>query len=155
MVSPRQTDVPIPREGDLAPKFKLPCYPQGEISLDDYLGKKKVILAFYPRDNTPGCTKEMCAFSQDLTQFESADTVVLGISRDSVQSHENFSKKYSLQQNLLSDQDGSVGKAYGAVVEGRSSANRILFLIDKEGFIQYIINGMPDNAKVLQQLSTF
>jgi len=155
MTSPRQTDVPIPREGDLAPKFRLPCYPKGEVSLADYLGEKKVLLAFYPRDNTPGCTKEMCAFSQDLISFASADTVVLGISCDSVQSHEKFSRQYSLQQILLSDEDGSVGKAYGAVLEGRSSANRILFLIDKEGVIQYIINGMPENAKVLQQLASF
>jgi peroxiredoxin Q/BCP len=155
MTSPVQTNGPLPKEGDAAPKFKLKTHPQGEVSLDDYLGKKKVILAFYPRDNTPGCTKEMCAFSEDLSKFENADTVVLGISCDSVDSHEKFATQYALKQTLLADPDGTVGKAYGTVLEGKSTANRILFLIDKEGTIQYIINGMPENADLLEKLAKF
>ena len=70
MTSPTETASPMPVAGDSAPKFKLSAYPEGEVSPDDYLGKKNVILAFYPRDNTPGCTKEMCAFSEDHAQFE-------------------------------------------------------------------------------------
>src|SRR5271156_1131431 len=101
------------KEGDVAPKFKLPAYPAGTVSLDDYLGKKNVILAFYPKDDTPGCTKEMCAFSEDLSKFETANTVVLGISCDKVDSHETFSGKFALKQVLLADEHGEIGKAYG------------------------------------------
>jgi peroxiredoxin Q/BCP len=139
----------VPKEGDAAPKFKLPAYPSGTISLDDFIGKKNVLLAFYPKDDTPGCTKEMCAFSSDLTHFEEANTQVLGISCDSVQSHERFSGKFSLKQPLLADVDGRVGKSYGTVSAGKNTASRKLFVIDKKGVIKHIYEGMPDNQTLL------
>ncbi len=150
MTSPLETAQPMPVAGDPAPKFKLPAYPSGEVSLDDYLGKKNVILAFYPRDNTPGCTKEMCAFSEDHAQFESANTVVLGISSDTIASHDQFAKQFGLKQILLADTAGEVGKLYGTIGEGKTTSSRMLFVIDKSGVIQDVVQGMPENAKLLE-----
>ena len=152
MTSPRETTTQKPREGDAAPKFELAAFPRGMVSLDDFLGQKNVILAFYPKDDTPGCTKEMCAFSQDLAKFESIDTCILGISCDSVESHELFARKHNLQHKLLSDPEGEVGKLYGTIGEGQIKSSRVLFLIDKEGIIQYIVEGMPETANLLEML---
>jgi peroxiredoxin Q/BCP len=144
--------------GDQAPTFSLHAYANGkdagQIELADYIGKKNVILAFYPKDQTPGCTKEMCAFSEDLTHFENAGTQVLGISVDSVDSHEKFAAKYELKQPLLADVGGVVGKQYGAVKDGAANASRITFVIDKRGIVQNIIEGMPTNAQLLDVVKT-
>ena len=153
MTSP-ETSVVAPKEGDTAPKFTLPAYPSGEIVLDDFSGKKNVILAFYPKDDTPGCTKEMCAFSDDLQKFDDAETQVIGISCDSVDHHEKFAGKYSLKQPLLADQGGVVGTAYGTVVAGKATANRVLFVIDKKGIIRHIFQGMPNNEELLRFVKT-
>jgi peroxiredoxin Q/BCP len=146
-----QTTVKV---GDLAPKFKLQAYPSGTIGLDEYLGKKNVILAFYPKDDTPGCTKEMCAFSENLSQFEEANTQVLGISCDPVSSHEKFAGKFSLKQPLLADTEGIVGKAYGTVTADKATANRVLFVIDKKGIVRHIYQGIPDNNTLLSFVKT-
>lgn len=152
MTSPTETSqLPVP--GSQAPKFKVGSYPSGEVSLDEFLGKKNVILAFYPKDNTPGCTKEMCAFSEDYSKFESADTVVFGVSSDNMDSHDKFAKQYNLKQRLLADINGEVGKLYGTIGEGKTNSNRVLFVIDKQGVIQDVIQGMPDNAKLLETLA--
>lgn len=151
MTSPQKTVVDL-KVGDTAPKFDLPAFPEGKVSLDSFQGKKNVILAFYPKDNTPGCTREMCAFSEDLSKFESKDTVVLGISCDSVKAHEGFAGKHNLKLTLLSDQGGVVGTAYGTVHDGKATASRVLFVINKEGDIAYIHEGMPDNAELLKVL---
>lgn len=140
--------------GELAPKFKLPTYPGGTTSSDDYLGKKNIILAFYPKDDTPGCTKEMCAFSDDLSHFEDADTQVLGISRDNIDSHQKFAAKYNLKQILLADIDGKVGTAYGTVTPEKTTANRVLFVIDKNGIVRHIYQGIPDNKTLLSFIKT-
>lgn len=150
MTTPRETTAHLPKEGDKAPAFNLPAFPKGNISLDDFKGKKNLILAFYPKDDTPGCTKEMCSFSEDLSKFSTANTEILGISCDTVESHEQFNNKYSLKHSLLADVGGKVGEAYGAVRGGKANANRVLFVIDKEGTIQRIIEGMPNNEELLQ-----
>lgn len=139
-----------PEVGEPAPKFSLPAYPSGTISLDDYISKKNVILAFYPKDDTPGCTKEMCAFSDDLSQFNDSETQVLGISCDNVDSHQKFAQKYSLKQPLLADVGGKVGQAYGTVQVGGTTAKRTLFVIDKTGTVQHVFEGMPTNTELLE-----
>jgi thioredoxin-dependent peroxiredoxin len=149
MTSAHETVATALKEGTAAPKFKLAAFPSGEVSLDQFVGKKNVILAFYPKDDTPGCTKEMCAFSDDLRHFEEANTVVLGISCDQTDSHEKFAAKYNLKQTLLADPDGKVGKQYGTVIEGKTTANRKLFIIDKQGIIRHIHEGMPTNEALL------
>jgi thioredoxin-dependent peroxiredoxin len=150
MTTPKQRYVRLPEVGQPAPKFSLPAYPSGQISLDDFIGRKNVILAFYPKDDTPGCTAEMCAFSSQLDSFAAADTQVLGISCDSLESHHSFARKFSLKQPLLVDEDGLVGQAYGTVRIGRNLANRVLFVIDKQGIVRHVVEGIPDNVQLLE-----
>jgi len=149
MTSVHETASVVLKEGDVAPKFKLQAYPAGEISLDQFVRKKNVILAFYPKDDTPGCTKEMCAFSDDLSHFSEAETQVLGISCDNVNSHEKFAGKFNLKQPLLADPEAHVAKLYGTLRETGTSANRKLFVIDKKGIIRHIHEGMPTNETLL------
>lgn len=147
MTSPQST-VAL-QVGDTAPKFSLPSHPAGTIALDNYIGKKNVILAFYPKDDTPGCTKEMCSFSDDLEKFSNADTQVLGISTDDAGSHAKFAEKHKLTLPLLVDESKSVGRAYGTVREDKATAERVLFVIDKQGIIRHIHQGMPSNEELL------
>jgi thioredoxin-dependent peroxiredoxin len=129
----------MPQVGRKAPAFTLPS-PQGNISLKDQLGKN-VVLYFYPRDNTPGCTTEACDFRDQSAKLDEANTVVFGISPDSVASHEKFAAKFELPFTLLADEDHKVSEKYGVWVEknmyGKKSMGiqRATFLIDKEGKI--------------------
>jgi peroxiredoxin Q/BCP len=129
----------MPQVGKKAPAFTLPS-PQGKISLKDQLGKN-VLLYFYPRDNTPGCTTEACDFRDQSAQFDKAQTVVFGVSTDSVASHEKFAAKFELPFTLLADEDHKICEKYGVWVEknmyGKKSMGiqRATFLIDKEGKI--------------------
>ncbi|CAN5143146.1 peroxiredoxin [soil metagenome] len=150
----QQATTELLKVGAPAPAFDLAAFVHGQavgnIKLADYTGAKNVILAFYPKDDTPGCTKEMCAFSEDLDTFAQHDTQLLGISVDSVEAHEKFAAKFSLKQPLLADINGSVGKLYGTVTEGKATASRVLFVIDKQGVIRHVVEGMPTNAELLE-----
>ena len=132
--------------GDVAPDFSLPASTGETISLKDFLGKKRVVLYFYPRDNTPGCTKEACSFRDQLPNIEAKDTVVLGVSPDSLKSHENFIKKYNINFPLLSDQDHKVAEAYGAWGEKKSYGKtyfgmiRKTFVIGKDGKLEHVFH---------------
>ena len=124
--------------GDRAPEIK-----SGAFQLSKLKGKK-VILYFYPKDDTSGCTAEACGFRDSLPKFGKSDAVVIGISRDSVASHDKFKKKYDLPFTLASDEDGKVCEAYGTWVEksmyGRKymGIERATFLIDPKGAIRNI-----------------
>ena len=141
-----QTELTI---GSNAPEFKLKAYPSGEYSLSQFKGKKNIILAFYPKDDTPGCTTENCAFRDDLSQFNAANTQVFGISCDDIKSHEAFSKKFNFTHPLLSDVDGEVARKYGCYQEQKGYSSRKLFVIDKQGKIQRVVDGMPSNNEIL------
>ena len=127
-----------------APQFTLPDKNGNMVSLSDFLGKK-VVLYFYPKDNTPGCTRQACAFALKNKEIESKNAVVVGISKDSVNSHFNFATKYNLPFVLLSDSELSVVKAYGVWQEkklyGKVSMGvvRTTFLIDEQGVIQAVM----------------
>ena len=127
-------------EGDQAPDFELETDTHGTIRLSDFRGRK-VVLYFYPRDNTPGCTQEGKDFSNLLDAFEQADTVVIGISPDTVRKHANFREKQGLKVILAADPDHQVLQAYGVWKEksmyGRKywGVERSTFLIDREGKI--------------------
>jgi peroxiredoxin Q/BCP len=129
--------------GDKAPAFALPSDGGGTVSLKDLKGKA-VILYFYPKDDTSGCTAEACAFRDQLPDFSKAKAAVLGVSRDSVASHDTFKEKYGLTFPLLSDKDGKVTEAYGTWVQksmyGRKymGIERATFLIDGNGVIRGI-----------------
>ncbi len=132
--------------GDPAPDFTLPASTGETISLKDYLGKKRIILYFYPKDDTPGCTKEACSFRDHVPAIEDKDTIVLGVSADSLDSHEKFIKKYNLNFPLLSDADHNVAKAYGAWGEknmfGKTYYGMIrkTFVIDRDGVLEHVFH---------------
>ena len=128
--------------GDKAPSFTLPS-PGGEVGLTDY-DAHNVVLYFYPRDDTPGCTTEAQDFTRLAPEFDALDTKVLGVSKDSVAKHEKFAGKYDLGVTLLSDASGTVCEDYGVWVEkkmyGKTSMGieRATFLIDGQGVIREI-----------------
>jgi peroxiredoxin Q/BCP len=130
--------------GSTAPAFSLPAFPEGTVKLSQFKGKQNVVLYFYPRDNTPGCTTEACDFRDNLARLTSADTVVLGVSTDTVASHEKFATKFELPFPLLADENHELADKYGVWVEksmyGKKSMGieRATFLINKQGKIAAI-----------------
>jgi peroxiredoxin Q/BCP len=150
----KETDDMSLEVGDKAPDFTLPSDGGGRVSLKALKGKT-VVLYFYPKDDTSGCTAEACAFRDALPDFPEAKAAVIGISRDSVASHDKFKTKYDLPFTLASDADGKVCEAYGTWVEksmyGRKymGIERATFLIDCKGVIRHIWRKVkvPGHAK--------
>lgn len=132
--------------GAKAPEFEMPTDGGGNVSLKEFKGKKNVVLYFYPKDDTSGCTLEAQGFRDKQKEFDKADTVIIGVSKDSVKSHDKFKDKYSLTFTLGSDEDVSVCENYGVWVEksmyGRKymGIQRDTFLIDKDGKIAAVWN---------------
>lgn len=130
-------------EGDKAPAFSMPTDGGGTVSLKDLKGKS-VVLYFYPKDSTPGCTTEACGFRDLMPDFSKLDAEIIGVSRDSVKRHDNFKAKYELPFLLASDEDGDVCESYGVWVEksmyGKKfmGIQRATFLIDGKGKVQKI-----------------
>ncbi len=134
----------LPVIGKPAPDFSLPSTAGENISLKQFKGKKTVILYFYPKDETPGCTREACDFRDHFADFERDNVVVLGISTDSLESHQHFKDKQKLPFPLLSDEDASVSKLFGVYKQknlyGKKymGIERTTFVIDKTGRIAQI-----------------
>jgi len=132
--------MPVPSVGDRAPQFTLQDTRGRKVKLADLKGKK-VVLYFYPKDLTPGCTKEACGFRDDLPRFKEQDVAVLGVSADDLQSHQKFTEKYDLNFPLLADHDHKVAEMYGGWQEknmyGKKSwgIKRTTFIIDESGKI--------------------
>jgi len=124
--------------GDTAPDFSLMDEHGRPVSLRDFLGKKVVVLYFYPKDFTSGCTAEACSFRDNYKPFEDKGAVVIGVSLDSVESHLKFSQKYNLPFAILSDNEKKAAKAYGVLGIGGFLARRVTFIISKEGKITHI-----------------
>jgi peroxiredoxin Q/BCP len=146
--------------GKKAPDFSLLNQDEKKISLKEFLGQK-VVLYFYPKDDTSGCTKEACSFSDDLPKFTKIDAVIIGVSPDSVKSHKKFSEKYKLKFDLLADEEKKVVEKYGVWKEksmyGRKymGVERTTFIIDEKGKIKKIFNKVKvdgHNKEVLEAL---
>ena len=141
-----------------APEFTLPDQEGNVVSLSDFLGKK-VVLYFYPRDNTPGCTRQACAFAAAYEGFRSKDVAVIGISKDSTASHQKFAKKYNLPFILLSDPELQAIQAYGVWQEkklyGKVSMGvvRTTFLIDEQGNIEKVMPKVKPDTNAAEILS--
>ena len=139
--------------GNRAPAFALPADGGGTVSLADFTGRKLVIY-FYPKDDTPGCTKESCEFRDQLQAFNKLNVAVVGISKDSVKSHDKFRKKYDLNFPLGSDEDGKVCAAYGVWKEKSMMGKKYMgikrstFLIDEQGKIAKIWRGVKVDGHV-------
>lgn len=127
--------------GSKIPKFTLKNQIGVDIHTANFIGKKNLVIYFYPKDDTPGCTKEACAFQDKYEEFAEMGAEVIGISADSVASHKNFAEKYNLSFTLLSDIDNQVRKKFGVpsdifgLIPGR-----VTYIIDKRGIIQHIFN---------------
>ncbi len=130
--------------GSKAPQFTLPDKDGNPVSLSDFFGKK-VVLYFYPKDNTPGCTRQACAFAERLADFDRLGAGVIGVSKDSVASHQRFAQKHNLPFLLLSDPELQVIQAYGVWQEkklyGKVSMGvvRSTYLIDESGMIEQVM----------------
>ncbi len=132
------------KEGIKAPELNLPATNGNKLTLKDFKGKKRVILYFYPRDNTPGCTTEACGFRDNIKAIEKKDAVVLGVSPDGLASHEKFIDKFDLPFILLSDEEKKTCKDYGVWVKKKMYGKehmgvvRTTFIIGKDGKIEKI-----------------
>lgn len=147
------------KAGDMAPEITLPAWPEGEVKLSELRGKY-IVLYFYPRDNTPGCTTESCDFRDHHDDFETAETVVLGISRDSIKAHRRFSEKFDFPFRLLSDTDEETCTAYDVIkmknMYGKQvrGIERSTFLIDPAGRIACIWRKVKVKGHVEEVLAT-
>jgi thioredoxin-dependent peroxiredoxin len=126
--------------GDPAPNFRLPTSNGSYVGLQDFLGKKNVILYFYPKDFTRGCTAEACSFRDSYEAFKNLGAEVIGISSDTQDSHRDFAQQHHLPFILLSDEDGSLRKAYQVKKSLGLFAGRVSFVIDKRGIIRLIFS---------------
>ncbi|MBE6646308.1 MAG: thioredoxin-dependent thiol peroxidase [Ruminococcaceae bacterium] len=145
--------------GDKAPNFILQDKNGNSVSLSDFLGKK-VVVYFYPKDNTPGCTRQACAFASNYEKFNALDVTVIGISKDSVASHQKFAEKFALPFILLSDPDLDAIKAFGVWQEKKNYGKTIMgvvrstFIIDENGIIEHVMPKVkPDtNAEEILEI---
>ncbi|MDA4111035.1 MAG: peroxiredoxin [Thaumarchaeota archaeon] len=134
---------------DSAPIFGSVTETGQKISLSDFLGKTSVVLYFYPKDFTLGCTKEACSFRDSWDKVTLMGATVIGVSSDDPESHERFKKEHSLQFTLVSDQDHAIRKMYG--VEGKFIPSRVTFVIDKQGKIRNIFNSQLNVTKHVEK----
>ncbi len=149
----------LPKVGDIAPTFSLADQTGKIRKLEDYSGKW-VVLYFYPKDDTPGCTKEACSFRDDLKQLEKLGAQIIGVSVDDSDSHAKFASKYHLPFPLLADQDAKVAESYGAVNNLLiiKIATRYTFLIDPSGKIAEIyldVNTSRHSQEIIDDLKKF
>ena len=126
--------------GAPAPAFTLPDQHGNQVSLADFAGRRNVVVYFYPKDDTPGCTKESCTFRDQYTAFTDAGAVVLGISSDSQASHRAFAEKYRLPFPLLSDTDSAVRKQFQVPKSLGVLPGRVTFVIDRQGVVRHVFN---------------
>ena len=124
--------------GDVAPDFDGLTSDGSRLTLKGFVGRKNVVLYFYPKDDTPGCTKEACSFRDNLRTIRDMGAEVVGVSLDSVDSHKNFAGKYHLPFPLLSDREKRIAKAYGVLRDTETSTDRVTFLINKMGKVARI-----------------
>jgi thioredoxin-dependent peroxiredoxin len=130
--------------GDQAPDFTLPSQSGEPVRLSDRLGEQVVVLYFYPRDNTPGCTAEACAFRDSHEVFSEAGAEVIGVSSDSADRHAAFAGRYDLPFTLLSDAGGRVRKSYGVPAVLGVLPGRVTYVIDRQGTVRHTFNSMTN-----------
>lgn len=128
------------KTGDQAPDFSLPKQDGTSVQLKDLLQKATVVLYFYPKDDTPGCTKEACSFRDSYESFKDAGAEVVGISSQSAASHEAFAAKYRLPFTLLADEGGKVRREYGVPSTLGLLPGRVTYVIDRKGIVRHVFN---------------
>jgi peroxiredoxin Q/BCP len=145
--------------GDQAPDFTLPTQSGETFRLQDRMGERVIVLYFYPKDNTSGCTAEACAFRDSYEVFAEAGADVVGVSSDSVDRHAGFASKHSLPFTLVSDKGGKVRKAYGVPGVLGMIPGRVTYVIDRAGVVRHVFSSMTnidghvnDALRVVQEL---
>jgi thioredoxin-dependent peroxiredoxin len=137
--------------GDKAPDFSLSTQADTRVSLSDFIGATAVVLYFYPKDDTPGCTSEACAFRDSYEVFKDAGAEVIGISSDSAESHSRFARRHRLPFVLLSDADGAVRRRYGVPPTLGLLPGRVTYIIDREGIVRHIFSAQFTPAKHISE----
>ncbi|HEX8997269.1 MAG TPA: peroxiredoxin [Ktedonobacterales bacterium] len=141
--------------GDFAPDFALPSASGEMTRLSDFRGQRSVVLYFYPKDNSSGCTAEACAFRDSYEVFKDAGAEVIGVSSDSEKSHQQFTAQHRLPFILLSDRGGAVRKRYGVPTTFGIIPGRVTYVIDKQGIVRHIFSSMTNiNKHISDALET-
>ncbi len=148
----------MPKIGEAAPDFSLLDQTGATVRLSNFRGKKSVVLYFYPKDDTPGCTKEACSFRDQYEVFQEAGAEVIGVSSDSVASHQKFAKQYRLPFLLLSDEGGQLRKRFDVKSTLGLLPGRVTFVIDRNGVIRHLFSSqlfpqkhVAEALKILRQ----
>ena len=136
--------------GERAPEFALPDANGKEVSLASFRGRP-VVLYFYPKDDTPGCTKEACTFRDQYQDFQDAGAEVLGVSSDSSESHRKFAERHRLPFMLLADRGGKVRKSYGVPATLGLLPGRVTFVIDGQGVVRHVFNSQLDATRHVKE----
>lgn len=140
-----------PEVGSLAPDFTLPDQNGNEVTLSDLVEEKAVVLYFYPKDESPGCTAEACAFRDDYEVFDKAGAEVVGVSSDAVSSHQAFTSHHQLPFILLSDEDGQVRRRYGARSLLGLLPGRVTYVIDRQRVIRHVFSSQLDARRHVRE----
>jgi peroxiredoxin Q/BCP len=137
--------------GDTAPDFTRQTQNGGTITLSQFRGVKTVVLYFYPKDETPGCTAEACTFRDSFEDFVDAGAVVIGVSQDSDESHRKFAEHHRLPFLLVSDRDKSLQKAYGVPKTLGLLPGRVTYVVDRQGVVQHVFNSQLNAKKHVRE----
>jgi len=137
--------------GDKAPDFTLPSQLGDNVTLSEYIGKKNIVLYFYPKDETPGCIAEACSFRDSYDELAKLGAEVLGVSGQSVKSHKSFATHYGLPFILLSDEDNKVRKLYDVPSTLGLIPGRVTYIIDKKGVVRHIFNSQTQSRQHVEE----
>jgi peroxiredoxin Q/BCP len=144
---------PLPA-GTKAPDFNLPATGGRQVKLSDYQGKN-LIIVFYPKDQTPGCTQQLCALRDDMEMFKALNTEVIASNPDSIESHERFCTAQGYQFPILVDAERSMAKAYHALKEDGKGIQRTVYIVDANGVIRYGKQGLPADSELAAVIRSF
>lgn len=137
--------------GDRAPDFTLPSQMGDTVTLSEYFGKKNIVLYFYPKDESPGCTREACKFRDSYEQLTNLGAEVLGVSAQSVESHKSFATHYGLPFLLLSDTDNKVRRLYGVPSTLNILPGRVTYVIDKNGVVRHVFSSQTQAERHVEE----
>ena len=137
--------------GDKAPDFTLPSQMGDNVTLSEFFGKKAIVLYFYPKDESPGCTREACRFRDSYDAFTDLGAEVLGVSSQSVESYKSFASHHGLPFLLLSDADGKVRQLYGVPATMGIIPGRVTFIIDKKGVVRHVFSSQFQPEKHIEE----
>lgn len=137
--------------GSTVPQFTLPDQNGNQFSISSVIGKKNLVIYFYPKDDTPGCTKEACAFRDQFEVFNEANAMIIGISGQSVESHKQFAEKYHLSFTLLSDEGDAIRKLFNVPLSMGIIPGRVTYIADKSGKVVYVFNSQTQATKHVEE----